>query len=140
MSWFGWRGDELKRLYAEAARAALGTVAKEILAAAKDEVPELSGDLRETGRVTKSRKGDATPSALISFRSQYALRWHENLEGAQFKRGRKRAYLRDPFDRIAPRRVPEEYRAEIQRRRGGGGGGVKAPRIITRDERGRFLS
>jgi hypothetical protein len=118
-SWIGWRGDELKRLYAEAAPPALLTVGKEILAAAKEEVPEDSGDLRDSGRVTKSRKGAATPSALISFRSQYAKRWHENPEGVVFKRGRKKAYLRDPFDRIAPRRVPEEYRAEIQRRRGG---------------------
>ncbi len=120
MSWLGWRGEEIKQMYDAAARTALQTVGKEIIAAAKQEVPELEGDLRDSGKSTKSRR--KKPSSLLSFggpKAQHAIRWHENREGAKFKRGRKRRYLADPFNEMAERRVRHEYRAELRRRRAG---------------------
>ncbi len=122
MSWLGWRGAEVKQIYDAAARAALQTVGKEIIAEAKTEVPLLAGDLKDSVKATKSRR--KKPSTLLSFAGPYAIRWHENRSGlgprrARFKQGRKKRYLADPFNRLAERGVREEYRAEIRRRRAG---------------------
>lgn len=120
MGWLGWRGAEVKQMYDAAARTALQTVGKEIIEAAKKDVPELAGDLKDSGKATKSRS--KVPSTLLSFGGKgvpYAVRWHENPEGVQFKRGRKKRFLADPFNRLAERRVRQEYLAEIVRRRAG---------------------
>lgn len=120
MGWLNWRGSEVKQMYDAAARAALQTAGKEIIEAARKEVPERSGDLKDSGKATKSRR--KVPSTLLSFGGKgvpYAVRWHENPEGVQFKRGRKKRFLADPFNRMAERLVRQEYRAEIARRRAG---------------------
>ncbi len=117
MGWLDWRGAEVKQAYDAAARSALFTVAKEIVAAAKKEVPELEGDLKDSGKAVKSRT--KKPTSLLGFggpKAQHAIRWHENREGVSFKRGRKKRFLADPFNLIAERRVRSEYRDELRRR------------------------
>lgn len=117
MPWREWRGPEVIKKVEAAERAALRTVAREILAAAKQEVPLDDGDLLASGKILRSRA--KVPIVRIRFggpQVAYAVRWHE--APAEFKGGRKRRYLADPFNRIAPQRVPQEMRREFRMKLG----------------------
>lgn len=78
------------------------------------EVPHDTGALSRT-RVIKVEHG----SGVISYgggkgtgftKIPYAVRWHE--EDANFQKGRKKNYLRDPFNKLAARKYKQALRQE----------------------------
>ena len=53
--------------------------------------------------------------SIISFGSKkapYAIKWHERR--AEFRHGRKRRYLADPFNRLARSRLAANIRARMR--------------------------
>lgn len=115
MSWTKWHGPEVSLKMRLASRAAVRNVAHAILEQAKTEVPHDEGTLERSG-IVKLDPGGA-PEAVVSFgggtgtghpRIPYAVRWHEN--GANFQKGRKHFYLRDPLNRLGPKLMREEMK------------------------------
>lgn len=106
-TWTLWRGEEAKKLHRQAAIKALVRTAQAVLIPARGQVPLDQGDLRDSGRVVRSRAKN--PRVLIMFggpKAPYAVKWHER--PANFRNGRKNRYLADPFNRVAPARMPAE--------------------------------
>lgn len=104
--WKIWRGRELMDLMNKGARMAVYQTGDAIVMAGKSEVPLDEGILRNTGTVVMDQGGK--PSGCACFGGgpstgwpviPYAIRWHE--ETANFQHGRKRHYLRDPFNKLA---------------------------------------
>lgn len=105
MGWKNWKGNELKRLIDGAGRQAVRDTCEVVLEAAKTEVPHDEGTLERSGRVVMAPEG---PAGVICFGGgpgtghpivPYAIRWHEN--SANFQKGRKRFYLKDPYNQLA---------------------------------------
>lgn len=105
MGWKNWRGNELLQKIDGAGRRAVRDTCEVVLEAAKQEVPHDEGTLQRSGRVVMAPEG---PAGVICFGGgpgtghpivSYAVRWHEN--NARFQKGRKRFYLRDPYNRLA---------------------------------------
>lgn len=123
--WLNWKGGFAKELARKSALDALSEVAQEIKAASQDEVPLLAGKLRKAAFVRRSRA--KTPRVFIGYRSRkgafaaQAVPWHEGRKVGkqksppQFKGGRKKRFLADPFNRIAGPRVPTAYREHFRR-------------------------
>lgn len=103
-AWIQWRGAEAGRLAREAQYRALNGVARRILAEAKKQVPLDEGDLSDSGKLMRSRARE--PTVRIRFggpEAEYAVKWHEiPSRFVTFQHGRKRRYLADPFNAIAP--------------------------------------
>jgi hypothetical protein len=104
--WTNWRGDELERLVNAALCRAIEKTGHVILQASQSEVPLDESTLMKSGIVRMAANN--VPVGCISYGGgsgtgfpivPYARRWHEN--PANFQHGRKRFYLRDPFNRIA---------------------------------------
>lgn len=104
--WTNWRGEVLIRLIKNAATQSVKDTGEQILAASKMEVPLDEGTLEHTGVVVMAPGN--IPSGCVTFGGgsgtgfpiiPYALRWHQ--VQANFQHGRKRFYLRDPFNRLA---------------------------------------
>jgi hypothetical protein len=121
--WRRWDGDQINRVVKEACRKACEKAANVVLPATKQEVPLDEGFLLRTGIVLMRWKG-SNPVAVISYgggsgtgfpRLPYAIRWHEN--DANFQHGRKKKYLKDPFNRLGPNALQncliEELRAVL---------------------------
>lgn len=113
--WKVWRGPEAKLRMRTGARQAVERTAKAVFAASQSEVPLRDGFLMRSGGVFMA-PGDE-PAASISYGGgpgtgkpivPYARRWHE--EDANFQRGRKRRYVADPLNRIAPTGLINELR------------------------------
>ncbi len=103
--WRNWRGRQLLSAVDAAGREAVRKTCYVVLEAAKQEVPLDEGTLMRSGMVLMAP--DNSPQGLICFGGgagtghpviPYAVRWHET--PANFQRGRKRFYLRDPFNRL----------------------------------------
>lgn len=121
MSKLTWRGNEVKEIAHEAAIKAGRTAMEDILTAAIDEAPLLSGTMRRSGTVTvgglppdpndiyESAKAGADQKGTFpgelgsekviygSFNTPYAIKQHEDM-GLRHKDG-KAKYLEDPFNR-----------------------------------------
>jgi len=106
--WKNWKGPEVKLLMAKGARQAVMDTGARVLEASQAEVPLRDGILQKSGVVVMA-PGD-TPEGCVSYGGgpdtktgnpivPYARRWHE--QSANFQRGRKRFYLKDPFNRLA---------------------------------------
>lgn len=104
--WKNWRGPEVKKIVNDGTRRAVLMTGEIVLAAGKQEAPHREGTLERSGTV-KMAPG-RKPEGCVSFgggkgtghpKVPYARRWHEN--SANFQKGRKRFYLRDPFNRLA---------------------------------------
>lgn len=106
--WKNWRGPQVKVAMETASRQAVMDTGAKILEASQAEVPLRDGYLLKSGTVIMAPgdkaegcvsygggPGTNTGNAIIP----YARRWHEN--NANFQRGRKRFYLKDPFNRLA---------------------------------------
>ena len=115
MGWKDWKGDKLMQLIDGAGRQAVRDTCEVVLEAAKTEVPHDEGTLEGSGRVVMAPEG---PAGVICFGGgpgtghpivPYARRWHEN--NANFQKGRKRFYLRDPYNRLA---APTLQKALVQ--------------------------
>jgi hypothetical protein len=101
-----WYGAEILEKMVKAALKAEYYASNAVLTQAKQEVPLDEGPLKNSGIVIYKWQG-INPVSCITFgggkgtgipKIPYAVRWHEN--SANFQRGRKRFYLRDPFNRL----------------------------------------
>jgi hypothetical protein len=104
MTWKNWRGNELLGKVDIAGRMAVEDTCSIILEAAQQQVPLDEATLLRSGRVIMAPSG---PAGVICFGGgpgtghpivPYAVRWHEN--SANFQRGRKRFYLKDPVSQL----------------------------------------
>jgi hypothetical protein len=105
--WKTWRGPEAKVKMQGASRMAVMDTGAAILDASQAEVPLRDGFLQRSGVVVMAPgdvaegcvsygggEGTNTGNPIVP----YARRWHEN--SANFQKGRKRFYLKDPFNRL----------------------------------------
>lgn len=107
MGWENWNGDELIRRVNEACLESIYKTCEGVGAIADSEIPLNEGPLKNSKTIkTEMRKN---PRGSISYgggrgtgkpKIPYALRWHQ--QQANFQHGRKRFYLRDPFNKTAP--------------------------------------
>jgi len=115
MSWTRWKGDLLKRATRQAMGKALvragETVKQQVLA----EVPHDEGILQATVDVFQNPVDEldvvisAGGGAGTGFpRVPYAIKWHET--PANFQKGRKHNYVRDPLNQVGP----SEVRRQLQ--------------------------
>lgn len=119
MSWENWRGDELMRLLNTAAVNAIYKTGEVIVAAARTEVAHDEGTLENTGIVVMAANN--FPAGVVTFGGgpgtgfpvvPYAIRWHETQ--ANFQRGRKWHYLRDPLNRLVERTLTAALMQEMR--------------------------
>ncbi len=89
-----------------------------VLEAAKQQVPHDEGTLERSGMVVMAPEPDA--AGVICFGGgpgtghpivPYAIRWHEN--SANFQKGRKRFYLKDPYNQLAAPTLKKALMFEI---------------------------
>jgi len=118
MGWKGWKGTELEALVAAGRREAVRKTCHVILEASQAEVPHDEGTLMRSGIVLMAPDGSA--EGVISFGGgkgtghpivPYAVRWHEN--SADFQKGRKHFYLRDPLNRLGSLTLQSALAAEL---------------------------
>lgn len=97
--WTSWDADKVLLKMREETKAATLEAAEAILELSQAQVPLQDGDLMRSGIVVPQKNG----SVAISYGGgvgtgqsaiPYAKRWHE--DPANFQKGRKRHYLRDP--------------------------------------------
>lgn len=119
--WKYWRGDDLMYRVDEAGREAVKHTCYIVLEAAKQEVPHDEGTLMRSGMVIMAPRGEG-PAGVICFGGglgtghpivPYAKRWHEN--SANFQKGRKRFYLRDPVNRLGEQTLRRALEMELGR-------------------------
>lgn len=117
MAWRNWRGRQVINIAESRLSQAVEDTLNEVLTGARGEVPLDEGTLEHSGRVIMQ---PGKPSGCVCYGGgsgtgfpviPYAIRWHERQ--ANFQHGRKRNYLRDPFNRIALRSL----RSNIERNR-----------------------
>ena len=116
--WTNWKGDNLKASILAAAREAVHDTCEVVLEAAKQEVPHDEGTLERSGMVLMAP--DGSPEGLICFGGgpgtghpivPYAVRWHEN--SANFQKGRKRFYLKDPLNRLGSKTLEKALNVRL---------------------------
>jgi hypothetical protein len=117
--WRNWKGQELKAQVLLATRAAVRDTCHVVLEAAKQEVPHDEGTLMRSGMVLMAP--DGSPEGVVCFGGgqgtghpivPYAIRWHEN--SANFQKGRKRFYLRDPLNRLGKSTLEKALGARLR--------------------------
>jgi hypothetical protein len=107
MAWRNWQGTQIKnkimRANFEAAQKALEVVGEQ----SDQEVPHRDGILMRSKHIRVELVGSKV-IGIISYgggpgtghtKVPYAIRWHET--PANFQKGRKSNYLRDPFNKLA---------------------------------------
>lgn len=116
--WKNWKGPQLQKLVRGASYEAVRKTCYVVLEAARQEVPHDEGTLMLSGMVLMAP--DESPQGLICFGGgpgtghpiiPYAIRWHEN--SARFQKGRKRFYLKDPYDRLASSTLQKALQMEL---------------------------
>lgn len=116
--WRNWQGDELIRRVNEACLSAIYETCEGVGAVADSQVPLNEGPLKASKTIkTEMRKN---PMGSISYgggkgtgkpKIPYALKWHQ--QQANFQHGRKRFYLRDPFNKFAPDLIKTSLREKL---------------------------
>ena len=104
-AWRTWNGPQVERKITGAHARSLKMASDEVLRHARAQVPFDTGRLAQSGAVITN---PANPLEInISFGGgpgtgfpvvPYAIRWHET--EANFQQGRKKNYLRDPFNQF----------------------------------------
>jgi hypothetical protein len=121
MGWKNWRGQELINRINDGTCEAVRKTCYVVLEAADQEVPHDEGTLELSGMVMMNSGG--LPQGNIIFgggtgtgkpRIPYAVRWHEN--SANFQKGRKRFYLKDPLNRLGAITLQKALTQELGRR------------------------
>lgn len=116
--WKSWHGMALIGHVKSGGREAVRKTAYVVLEAAQQQVPLDESPLMKSGMVVMA-PGDQI-GAVVSFGGgsgtghpiiPYAIRWHEN--NANFQRGRKRFYLRDPVNQLGPRTYLQALKQEL---------------------------
>jgi len=106
--WKTWKGPQLQAIIRSGGREAVRDTANVILEASKQQVPHDEGTLQDSGIVVMAPGNHV--GAAISYGGgsgtghpivPYAVRWHE--EDANFQKGRKSNYLRDPVNQLGPK-------------------------------------
>lgn len=115
MSWTRWRGKELISRVKELESQAMIDTANEVKAEANQQVPHDEGTLQNSGTVMKNPSNALDVKIGYGGGGQstypevpYAVKWHET--PANFQKGRKHNYLRDPFNSIAPRALKKNLK------------------------------
>ena len=121
MPWKNWKGPQLVASVADGNREAVRKTCHVVLEASKEEVPLDEKTLMDSGIVLMAPDGSA--EGCISFGGgvgtghpiiPYAIRWHEN--SANFQKGRKHFYLKDPFNRLGALTLRKALIVELGRR------------------------
>lgn len=116
--WRNLRNHQLINLVGSGAVRAVKNTGNILLYVAKTEVPLDEGPLKKSGIVLMA--GGNIPQGVVCFgggpgtgypRIPYAVRWHETQ--ANFQRGRKWHYLRDPVVRLGRVTLQEQLRKEL---------------------------
>ena len=119
MSWKNWRGKELRGLAEQKASEALYKAAQATGAVSDQQVPHDEGTLQNSKFIAVNPNNKL--EVVISYgggqgtgypRVPYAVRWHEN--AANFQKGRKKNYLRDPIKNFAPKAVKKELQKAMK--------------------------
>lgn len=118
MSWKSWNGAKVKRLTDNATARALFNAGEAVKGKVLQEVPHDEGLLASTVQVfvNPNNKLDVTLSAggghgTGMARVPYAIKWHEI--PANFQKGRKHNYVRDPMNSFAPTAVKRSLEKEL---------------------------
>lgn len=118
--WKNWKGPSLLQAVNNAGREAVRKTAYIILEASMQQVPHDEGTLMRSGIVLMAP--DGSPEGLVCFGGgsgtghpiiPYAVRWHENQ--ANFQKGRKRFYLKDPVNKLGPSTLNKAIQTELGR-------------------------
>ena len=121
-AWKTWRGPQAKAKMEEVHRNAVKTACFTVLAASKTEVPWDEGTLGRSGKVFLAPPPEA--AGVISYGGgpgtggplvPYAVDVHE--QDRNYQHGRKRHYLKDPYDKYVEeslkKAIKEESRKEF---------------------------
>lgn len=115
MSWTKWNGDKVTKEFTEAASQAMVRAVESTGAVSDQQVPHDEGLLQASKHIAKDPNnplivhigyggGGVTPDPIVP----YAKRWHE--VPANFKKGRKHNYLRDPVKINLPVYLKQELK------------------------------
>lgn len=120
MSWKRWRGKELINRVKGLSSKALIDTANAVKAESNQQVPHDEGTLQQTITVM------ANPANKLEVKIgygggglsgfpivPYAVKWHET--PANFQKGRKHNYLRDPFNSIVPTHLRKNAKIQINK-------------------------
>lgn len=119
MSWTKWNGVALKKMTEQAISEAVHATAEEIGAEADQQVPHDEGTLQRSKTIMKD-PSDSTITHIgyggggVSGYPEvpYAVKWHET--PANFQKGRKHNYLRDPVNSIGPQALLRNLKKVIK--------------------------
>ena len=113
MSWKYFRGKELTKRVENEVSDALYRAAEATGAVSDQQVPHDEGTLQRSKFIKVDPQNPL--NVVLSYgggqgtgypRVPYAVKWHEN--SANFQKGRKKNYLRDPIKNFAPQAVKKE--------------------------------
>ena len=105
--WKNWKGKQVLQTAIRSQEQAIKKALQEVGRHADQEVPHDEGMLQQSKHIDTQISGTKV-EGVISYgggqgtgfvRVPYAIRWHEN--NANFQKGRKKNYLRDPFNKYA---------------------------------------
>jgi hypothetical protein len=115
MGWRYWRGNQIINRTTEIVKDSINKALEDTLQESQSEVPLDEGILQHSGCVIMN--SGSNPGGCVCYGGgagtgfpivPYAIRWHETQ--ANFQHGRKRFYLRDPFNRVALRSFENNLR------------------------------
>lgn len=113
MSWKNWNGNQvIKQFRAECSDAML-KAGERMKTQVLQEIPHDEGTLQDTVVAIKDPANDLTVVVAAGGGGAsgmpevpYAIKWHEN--EANFQKGRKSQYIRDPLKKVMPKAIIEE--------------------------------
>lgn len=119
MSWTKWNGKSLKAKMLASVSEAVYDTAEQVGAQSDQEVPHDEGTLMQTKTImvdpsnpTHVHIGYGGGSVSGFPIVPYAVKWHET--PANFQKGRKHNYLRDPLNQVAPRALMNNLKKVIR--------------------------
>jgi len=119
MSWVKWRGKELIDRMESAAATAVMDTANAVGAESDQQVPHDEGTLQQSKTIMANPADKTKVNIGYGGGGQsgfpvipYAVKWHE--VPANFQKGRKHNYLRDPINNVAPRELKKNLKKAIQ--------------------------
>lgn len=119
MSWTKWNGKTLKAKVTSSVAQAVYDTANEVGAESLQQVPHDEGWLEESLTIMKDPTNPT--HTYIGYggggvsgvpKVPYAIKWHET--PANFQKGRKHNYLRDPINQVAPRALMNNLKQVIR--------------------------
>lgn len=117
-AWRNWRGDELINQVNEAGKKSVNETLETVGAISDGQIPLDEGPLKSSKTIKiefkKNTKGSLSyggGKGTGKPKIPYALKWHQ--KQANFQHGRKRFYLRDPFNKFAPNLLNASLRRNI---------------------------